>query len=145
MKNLALLLLLTLAACELQPRTGDDNSINEVRATQSARFDAMIANDFDALERILAPDLVYTHTTGSVDTREEFIESLRDGSVRYESVDVTDNTIRVAGDVATSTGAADFKVSAGSQRLELSIRFIEVYVREDDTWRLIAWQSTRSR
>ena len=133
---------LALAACQHQAGI-DATSIAEVKATQTARFEAMIDVDIDALEKILAPGLVYTHTTGSVDTREQFIESLVQRNVRYHAVDISENQVRVAGDVATSTGAATLSVSTPTLSLELAIRFIEVYVRTDGAWQLIAWQSTR--
>lgn len=140
--NFILCLTLVLSACQHSSEPGIE-AVAEVKAVQAARLQAMINVDVAVLESILSPDLVYTHTTGSVDTREQFIASLVQRNIRYHAVDVVENTIRVAGDVATSTGMAVMNVSNATMSLELRIRFIEVYMRSDGRWQLIAWQSTR--
>ena len=142
MRALALTLLLALAGCQLQP--ADSHTMRqEVRATQSARFNAMIAADVETLDAILADGLVYTHTTGRVETKAEFLESLKSGTVSYDKVEIIDNAIRIAGDVASSTGAAEMSVSTPTRSMSFAIRFVEVYVRNGEGWQLIAWQSTR--
>ena len=118
----------------------DPAVLDEVDAS---RFRAMIAADAAALDRVLADDLVYTHTTGRVDTKQAFIDSLTSGNISYEAISTRDTVARVYGDVAVITGSADFEVSAGSQQLAFPIRFTEVYEWSDGRWQLVAWQSTR--
>ena len=118
----------------------DPATLEEVDA---GRFRAMIEADGEALERVLADDLSYTHTTGKVDTRQTFIDSLSSGAVSYDAIDTYDRSVRFYGNVAVITGSADFEVSAGGQQLAFPIRFTEIYEWSDDRWQLVAWQSTR--
>jgi len=120
-----------------------DDRIVQVSATQAARFQAMLEADVAALNEILADDLVYAHTTGTIDTKASMIDNIGSGAVNYELIEPTDTKIRLYGDVAVVTGSANMRVRAGDQLYELSIRFIEVYVLADDRWQLVSWQSTR--
>ncbi len=120
-----------------------DNRIAEVSATQAARFQAMLDADVAALNDVLADDLVYAHTTGTIDSKSSMIENITAGAVNYELIEPTDTKIRLYGDVAVVTGSSNMRVSAGEQLYELSIRFIEVYVFDNENWRLVSWQSTR--
>ncbi len=129
--------LATAAETAAQERT------EQVRATQAARFQAMLNADVVALNDVLADDLVYAHTTGTIDTKSSMIDNIGSGAVNYELIEPTDSKIRLFGDVAVVTGSANMRVSAGDQLYELSIRFIEVYVAQDEQWQLVSWQSTR--
>ena len=48
------------------------------------------------------------------------------------------------GDVAVVTGLADMTGRINGETVALTIRFLEVSRRIDDTWKLTAWQSVRA-
>ena len=48
--------------------------------------------------------------------------------------------MRTYGDVAVVTGSATMKVSA---RGSFGIRYTDVYAKQDGSWQMVAWQSTR--
>ena len=77
-----------------------------VRQVEDRRIKATIANDFATLEAVLADDLTYTHSNGVVDTRASYIESLRNGKTKYESIDRSPSLVRVYGNTALITGSA---------------------------------------
>lgn len=115
----------------------------EVLAADARRFAAMVKGDLAALEGLLTEDLTYTHSSGKVDTRTEFLESLRSGRLRYLAVEPSESAVRLQGDAAIVTGRADLRVSAQGQELTVPVRFIEVWVKSGGEWKLAAWQSTR--
>lgn len=114
----------------------------EVLEVQARRFQAMTEADADELDTILADDLTYTHTTGNTQTKSAFLSALASGLV-YESIEPSEVQVRIYGSVAVVTGNSAMRVSAGEQQFALSIRFVEVYRQQADTWQLVAWQSTR--
>ena len=118
-------------------------SADELRAVQAQRFQAMIDADIEALDAILAEDLVYTHTTGSVDSKAKLVASIGAGTVNYASIEPSDINLRVFGNVAVIVGRAAMHVIAQGQDHILAIRFTEVYVNQDAGWQLVSWQSTR--
>lgn len=114
-----------------------------VLLVQADRFRAMTENDISILDSILSDDLVYTHTTGRVETKTEFLSALRKRAVAYHSIEPMDVKVRIYDNTAVITGTAAMKVSAGANDLAFSLQFIEVYENSEGRWRLLAWQSTR--
>jgi len=115
----------------------------EVAAIERQRFAAMLAADVAALDRLLAPDLTYTHSSAKVETKQEYIEAIKTGASKYKVIEPEDIRVRVYGSTAVLTGYCQFEVTSGGQELKLRVRFTDVYVKNDGAWRMVAWQSTR--
>ena len=135
-----------LIACSA--RTGSLTHSNratiDVLGVEQARFAAMTRGDVAALDTLLADDLVYTHTTGRLETKEQFLTSLRTGRIVYERISPHDLQLRrPAPDVAVITGRARIAVTLAEGRQEFDIRFTDVLVRRGERWQTSIWQSTR--
>ena len=122
--------------------TENFGGVQRVIQTQTRRFQAMIDNDLVTLDEVLAPDLVYVHTTGRVEDKAAFLASLETGRLKYLAVTPSDVDVRVYGNLAVVVGTSAMEVNARGNGLSFSIRFIEVYRAEEGGWRLVAWQST---
>lgn len=117
--------------------------MREVVAQQLRRLQAMVAGDVETLGEILADKLTYVHTTGQVDTKENFLQTLRTGSLRYLSAQPDEVEINLYGGVAVLTGRSRMRIQIGHKADEFWIRFIDVYARLAGVWKQVAWQSTR--
>jgi len=116
---------------------------DEVLSIEKQRFTAMAKGDLAALDGLLAEDLTYVHSDGRVETKTEYLESLRSGKLRYLSAEPEGPSVRVYGDVAVCSGLAKFHVFSAGREAQLVTRYTDVYVKRDGRWRLVAWQSTR--
>jgi uncharacterized protein (TIGR02246 family) len=114
-----------------------------VRAVNDQRFLAMVKGDVAALERLLADDLTYTHSNGTVETKQQFLASITAKTLEYRAIEAEDVKVSLHGDTAILTGRAAVKVVNGGREMDLSLRFTAVYIREGGQWKLAAWQSTR--
>jgi metal-dependent HD superfamily phosphatase/phosphodiesterase len=115
----------------------------ELAAIERQRFAAMLAADVAALDRILAPDLTYTHSNAKLETKQEFIEAIKTGALKYRAITPEEIRVRVYGSTAVLTGRCRFEVTSGGQDLKVLVRFTDVYVNRDRPWQMVAWQSTR--
>jgi uncharacterized protein (TIGR02246 family) len=116
----------------------------EVRDADSRRMEAMVKGDVQALEPLLAPDLTYTHSTGELQSREVFLESISSGRLDYVSMVPSDVRVRTLGDrAAVITGRVDVKLIAQGKENAVALRFTSVWVKNEAGWRIVAWQSTR--
>ncbi|HEV7517713.1 MAG TPA: nuclear transport factor 2 family protein, partial [Thermoanaerobaculia bacterium] len=107
------------------------------------RFEIMVKGDAALLERLLAEDLTYVHSTGIVDTKASFLQSLTAGKLRYLALNPSEVAVRVLGTAAAVvTGRADIKVLANGKEISFPARFTSVYAKHHGRWRLAAWQST---
>jgi ketosteroid isomerase-like protein len=121
----------------------EDPAEAAVLKREEARLQAMVKADVAALEDILADDLSYFHSSGSADTKREFIEAIRTGRLKYKQLDREGVAVRVYGEVAVVTGRGRFQVRSGEDDLDVRLRFTDVYVKRGGKWRMVAWQSTR--
>ena len=117
--------------------------MDEIIALENQRTEAMIKQDAKALEEILADDLSYVHSSARVETKAEFISNVTSGRTRYRAMEQNDVKVRQYGDTAVVTGHANVHVEANGREVKFQIRFIDVYAKRDDVWRMVAWQSTR--
>ena len=116
----------------------------DAEAFQLDRFNAMTRGDVDALQRMLADDLVYTHSSGRTDTKSTLVDSLRSGRLRYDSVQPRSVVVlRGTASAAIVSGEAAVRVKSDGSPAAFDIRFTEVDVLRHGEWQLAAWQSTR--
>lgn len=118
--------------------------LEAVLAAEDARIKAMVVADPDAMRRWFADDLIYVHSTGVVEDREQLIESIRSGRLRYLAIAPADRRVVFQGpDAAFVHGLAHIKAKAGDRALDFQARYLAVYGLQDGAWRLRAWQSLR--
>ncbi len=115
----------------------------QILQLEQQRMHAMMDADAETLNRVLADDLTYVHTTAALDSKESFIGALSSGALNYESINSTDAQVRVYGDTAVVTGNGDVRVTSNGRRNRFSIRYTDVYAQRDGRWQMVAWQATR--
>ncbi len=124
------------AGCE--PITADE----AIRA-EDARYAAQMNNDFAAMDRLIADDLVYIHSSSLVDNKATYIESMRTGAVKYRVMRRSDVTVRTFGCVATLTGMGNFDVTVNDKEMTVDLRFHAIWAKRDGKVQFISWQATR--
>jgi ketosteroid isomerase-like protein len=120
---------------------GDGES--EIRELERQRFRAMERVDVATLNRILSDDLIYTHANGLQQTKAELIGVLGSGDFKYESIAPDDVRVRVLKDTALVTGRASMKIKSGAGEQTFKLCYLDVYVKQDGRWQMVAWQSSR--
>jgi uncharacterized protein (DUF885 family)/ketosteroid isomerase-like protein len=121
----------------------DSSAAETAEQVERRRFAAMVAQDMTTLEPMLAQDLRYVHSTGLVEGKPQFLETIRSGRLRYLSIDVRELDVRQYGDAAIITGFIEAKGEAQGNPVDLALRYTDAYVNREGRWQLIAWQSTR--
>jgi ketosteroid isomerase-like protein len=114
-----------------------------VKELDAKRFAATTKNDFDTLASLLADDLVYTHSSAAVDGKTTYIDALRTGKTKYESIEPSDVKVRVYGVTAIVNGTAKLSVTTDGKTNSFSLRYTDVWVMRDNKWQMVSWQSTR--
>ncbi|WP_420148312.1 nuclear transport factor 2 family protein [Spirosoma sp.] len=114
-----------------------------VLAIEKQRFDAQVKKDYATLERVLADDLIYTHSNANTDTKKSFIQSIRDGKSRYDAVKIEQQNVRIYGHTAVINGTCMIKAMNNGQSINTHIKYTDVYVRNGNQWQLVAWQSLK--
>src|SRR5215469_469761 len=91
------------------------NEAAEIAAAEQALYRAMIAEDLAALGTILADDAIYIHSTAVAETRQGYLDGVRNGLYAYGAIDSSGVSLRCCGEVAIQTGTVRMTVSARGQ------------------------------
>lgn len=113
-----------------------------IRRLEDERYAAMLAGDATTLERLLDPELRYTHSSGVVDSKASYIEGVRAKRWEYQAIDRAEETIVVRGNVALvfNRFRAGIKISGAPKQLDN--RMLAVWTKAEGAWRLLAIHST---
>ena len=115
----------------------------DVLRADDQRFDAMRRGDWTALDAALADDLTYVHSTARLESKAEHIANLRAGKPHYRGIAPRERSARVHGGIGVVNGVSEMHVENAGKEQRFTIRYLAVYTKAGDTWRMIAWQSTR--
>ena len=107
------------------------------------RMTAMAQKDIATLNELIADDLVYTHSTARLDTKQSLIGNMESGSTVYTSVVPSDVKAQDLGDAVVLTGSCRIGVNAGGRPNSFGVRFTDVYAKRGGRWQMVSWQSTR--
>ncbi len=118
------------------------SSEKEILSLEEKRYAAMTGGDFGALEALLHDQLLYTHSSGVTDTKASWLESLKSGKTRYKSAKITDQKVRMLGDMALVTGEGHVEAEINGQPRTIRLIFLNAWTKTPKGWKFVAWQST---
>ena len=140
-------LLLTLVAFCLafsNPASAEDTRSAALAAADDARVAATKSADREKLTAIFSDDLRYAHSSGTVDTKQTYIESLTSGRTKYLALDYDERAFTFpAPGIALMSGRAHVKVANATGEVDMVLSFLSVWHEENGHWRFLAWQSCK--
>src|ERR1700686_5504344 len=107
------------------------------------RMNAMAQKDTATLNQLLADDLVYTHSSARLDTKQSLIGNMESGGTVYTSVVPSDVNAQDLGDTVVLTGSCRSGVNSGVRPNSFGVRFTDVYAKKGGRWHMVTWQETR--
>ena len=116
---------------------------DRVIAIDAQRMTAMSQGDIGTLNALIADELVYTHSSARLDTKQSLIENMQSGKTRYTAVVPSDVKAQDYGDTVVLTGVARISVNSGGNAMNFGVRFTDVWVNKGGNWQMVAWQSTK--
>jgi ketosteroid isomerase-like protein len=106
------------------------------------RMIALKQMDIEKVKEFLSDDLVWTHASGRVDSKESQIASIEAGEIVYSRYDPSDVKAQDYGDFVVLTGKADIHVNFRGTLYALDVRFTDGWSRKDGKWKMVFWYST---
>lgn len=107
------------------------------------RMTAMAEKDIATLNELIADDLIYTHSSARLDTKQSLIGNMESGGTVYTSVVPSDVQAQDCGDTVVLTGSCRISVNSGGRPNSFGVRFTDVYAKRGGRWQMVTWQSTR--
>jgi ketosteroid isomerase-like protein len=121
----------------------DDPRAPRIIALDEQRRAAMIAEDFVALDRLLADELIHVHAAGNADTKAQYLKMIAD-FCGFEAIERGPMTVRFYGDTAIVTGPMTHTVRikpTGATRT-MEAFGTQVWAPHGDSWRQVLYQVT---
>jgi ketosteroid isomerase-like protein len=143
MKKILLSVVLLTSAFLLALAQDSNSNRDAVLRVEQQWEDALTKSDAGALEKLYDENIVYTHSNGKVDTKSSYINTIKSGATKYESMKRDEIKVSVYGQSAVVTCHWVVHVLSQGNKIDMNARYLHVYVQEKDGWKMVAHQSTR--
>lgn len=104
---------------------------------------AMIAGDKTALENLAANELSYGHSSGKVEDKAAFVDQFVQGTTVFKSINLSDQTIRIAGNVAIVRHRLTGDTNNSNVPGKVDIIILLIWQKQNGKWKLLARQAAR--
>ena len=151
MKTKLSLLIASLIALSLIPaRAADDHGKIAANAGQQALIkikhdwaEALQKANVPAIDRITAPDWVFTNPDGVLIPKAQSNATLKAGAIKFTSWKIDDIAVNVHGDTAIVLALQTQQLTLGGKEISGQFRSTDTFVKRDGRWQCVASQATR--
>lgn len=130
----------TLSVFFLSAQLEVESSVKQAELSWSS---AILKNDFAYLQRILSDDLVYYHSSGTVDTKQTYLASLQSAKLKYSFVDYEQMKIRAFGNTSVVNAKLRIKLTDNGAPIDNLFLLTHVFVKQHGAWQLVSHQTTK--
>jgi ketosteroid isomerase-like protein len=113
----------------------------EVTRVQDAFFGAVLSADVKKLDSLMHNSFVWTHRSGNHDPRQQILDNLASGRVKFTKLEPTNFTVNVAGDTAIVHGTASVQLSAPNAS-PFTVTYSFVFANQGGAWIPVALQGS---
>lgn len=115
-----------------------------IQAAETDLKQAMLTSDVARLDQLLASDLVFINHLGQPMTKQDDLNAHRSGIMAIETVELSDQTIKVFEPIAIVNVAAHIRGQFAGEPFDAILRFTRVWqVVTPNHWQVIAAQATK--
>src|SRR5690606_5692964 len=135
MRNVSLIALVALLS--VMVASAQSREEKAVAAAVERLRQAMLDGDRTALESLTAAELSYGHSSGLIEDKKTFVDALVTGKSDFKEINLTNQTIKVAGNVAIVRHEMHGESNTGP----VNIAILLVWQCNGDNWKLVARQA----
>lgn len=114
-----------------------------LKAAAAAFHDALIEQDTAALKGMLSNKLVYGHSNGWKETKQEMMNNLYNGTIDYLKIKSTDEQVTIDGNTGCVRATLEIDVIMEGKTLPFRLHGLQVWVWKNKKWQLLSRQSTK--
>ena len=103
---------------------------------------ALVKADAAAIEKILAPGMMFTDAAGTLTSGESSIAGLKSGDAKFDSFKIDELKVVVYGDTAIAYGVDTEKGSYKGKDTSGQYRWTDVYAKIGGQWKAVASHSS---
>ncbi len=138
MKKIGLFFLLIMTQVMVKAQSTVETKV--LTAVENMRL-AMISGDRTALENVAATELSYGHSSGKLEDKAAFVESIASGKSDFVSIEFKNQTLKVTGKTAIVRHELHAKTNDGGKPGEVHLGILLVWQKQGKDWKLLARQA----
>jgi ketosteroid isomerase-like protein len=123
-----------------QPAKSDQQLLIELERNWNAAF---YRKDLAFIENVLADEFIATYDDGSQGDKKKELALAASFNQKVESAMQDDFVVKVYGDSAVIWFSLHLAGPSKGRRLELTLRYVDVFVWRDNRWQCVSSQSTK--
>ncbi|MDR3725453.1 MAG: nuclear transport factor 2 family protein [Terracidiphilus sp.] len=128
------------------PRAQKHEFHREIDQKEDAWRDAILKSNIAALDALLADDYMAISSFGTLQSKEQAMNSVRSGQLHFTALEFSDRKVHFYGTTAVVTSRAEVTATAGDKDISGSYRYIRVYVRDArGVWKVVSFEASRIR
>lgn len=139
-KLMSLLLTMSLISGTAMAQSKDEAA---VAAAVEALRKAMVDGSKAALEKIALDDLSYGHSSGKIEDKATFVQAIASGASDFVTIELTEQTIKVTGDVAIVRHKLAADTNDGGKPGTVKLAILTVWKKQGKEWKLLARQAVK--
>jgi ketosteroid isomerase-like protein len=112
------------------------------RAHRQEFYGALRSNDLEKLSQIYSDDYMLVRPDGSVFTKAQILDDLKDHAMSFKSIELTNEKIRIYGSVAVLTGDSKITSVRDGRESKTAFRLVAIYHKQSDRIELVHFQSS---
>ena len=119
---------------------------HEIDRLEEKWRNAILKGDTTAMEGLLAEDYMAITASGTLQTKAQTLDNLRNGKTHFTQLDISDRKVRFYGTTALVTSYADVQGTTGEGPLQGSFRYTRVYVKDPaGAWKIVNFEASPVR
>jgi ketosteroid isomerase-like protein len=128
------------------PRAERHETRHEIDRLEENWRSAVLTRNVAAMDALLSDDYMAITAHGMLQSKDETLAGLRNGTVRIKSIDYSDRKVRFYGTTALVTSRAEVSGATPEGDISGSYRYTRVYARDaKGNWRIVSFEASRIR
>ena len=127
-------------------RAQKHESRHEIEQLEEAWRNAMLKSDAAALDSLLSEDYMAITPSGTLQSKEEALASMRSGEIHLTAITLSDRKMRFYGSTALVTSRAEVSGTTTGRDISGAFRYTHVYARnKQGAWKIVSFEANRIR
>ena len=126
------------------PKVQKHESRHEIDQLEETWREALLKSNTAAMQNLLADDYLAITASGTLQTKDQTLASLRSGRMHLTTLEISDRKVRFYGTTALVTSLAAVQGTTEDGELSGSYRYTRVYVRNaQGAWKIVSFEASR--
>jgi ketosteroid isomerase-like protein len=119
---------------------------HQIDRLEDAWRNAVMTSNTKAMDALLDKDYMAITPSGTLQSREDALENLRDGKIHFTTLDVSDRKVRFYGPTAIVTSQVTIQATTPDGQVSGNYWYTRVYARNaQGQWKIVSFEASRVR